>query len=532
MIQFPFLSDKKDATNPATTSMAYDTMLPYWNLVNTLLDGTAAMRAAGEAYLPKHEYESAHNYVERLNCTTLYNAFELTLDRIIGRPFSDPVQFTQDVPQQILDLMQDVDQVGTPITTFCRHWFREGVAKGFSHILIDMPALPENERQGRTKADDLADARRPFWNLVRPENILFASSSDGVELDHVRIAECVITRNGFAEEVTYRIRVLEPGTYAVYEYRRVGKSNKWKWVQVDAGTTSLPYIPLITYYASAPEGLMMAKPPLQDLAHLNVTHWQSSSDQRNILTVSRFPILASSGVKELEENPDVPLGPRNILATGAPDGKFYFVTHDGKAVEVGTQDLKDLEDRMTSYGSMLITRKTGNASATAHALDSAESASPLEDMSLRFCGAINAALQVTADWLGVEMQGKASITVDFGPEELANIDLQTLNFMRAGGPGRVDLSQETMWEELKRRGLFSDEFTAERERQRLKAEFASGATPDPMKLLTMAAPQHGGSPNRGVPQSDTSKDDAASGSTNSQRGAMKAQGDAKNKGAV
>jgi len=37
---------------------------------------------------------------------------------------------------------------------------------------------------------------------------------------------------------------------------------------------------------------MQAKPPLLDLAWLNVEHWQSASDQSNILHVARVPICS------------------------------------------------------------------------------------------------------------------------------------------------------------------------------------------------------------------------------------------------
>jgi hypothetical protein len=39
------------------------------------------------------------------------------------------------------------------------------------------------------------------------------------------------------------------------------------------------------------------EPPLLDLAYLNVKHWQSQSDQDNILHIARVPILALIGVR-------------------------------------------------------------------------------------------------------------------------------------------------------------------------------------------------------------------------------------------
>ena len=81
------MTTEKKADDPSTTSYAYDYMLPKWEMVETLLGGTSAMRAAGEDYLPRHAEEDGSNYFERLNSTTLYNMFELTLDTLVGKPF-------------------------------------------------------------------------------------------------------------------------------------------------------------------------------------------------------------------------------------------------------------------------------------------------------------------------------------------------------------------------------------------------------------------------------------------------------------
>ena len=62
---------EKDPKSPATTSAAYDTMAPRWHLIETLLGGTEAMRAAGETYLPRHSEETDKGYEERLSAAVL-----------------------------------------------------------------------------------------------------------------------------------------------------------------------------------------------------------------------------------------------------------------------------------------------------------------------------------------------------------------------------------------------------------------------------------------------------------------------------
>src|SRR5690606_28345549 len=137
------------------------------------------------------------------------------------------------------------------------------------------------------------------------------------------------------------------------------------------------------------------------LAYLNICHWQSSSDQRNVLTVTRFPMLAISGA--LKENPDgsapINVGPHSYLQMDDPQGKFYFVEHTGAAMSAGRQDLEDLKEEMASYGAEFMKKRPANEGVVARALDSAESLSALQVWVIDFRDALERLLRLTAKWL-------------------------------------------------------------------------------------------------------------------------------------
>ena len=449
---------KKDPSDPSSTSMAWDLMAPKWDMMNTILAGTQAMRDSGEVYLPRHDSESASNYDERLNRCTLFNMTELTLCTWVGKPFSDPVKLNEDVPQEIINITDDIDLQGDSITVMARDWFREALSKSFAHILIDMPSIPDSiNGQQRTKADDLRMNIRPYWSLIRPENVIFAESQvvNGQEmLTHVRIRETLVKRVGFVETLVERIRILEPGTFSVWELTPKSKSSKkMVWSEVESGQTGLNEIPLVTFYADR-SGLMEGKPPLEDLAHLNIRHWQSTADQINILTVSRFPMLAVSGAAD-QTGDTMVIGPRQLLGTKDSAGRFYYVEHSGRAIASGKEDLADLEEQMASYGAEFLKRATGNQTATGRALDSSEAMSPLQDMVVRFTESMNEALDITAKWLNLESGGTVDIATDFSISGQSDAELRTLTEARKNG----DLSQVDFLRELKNRGILSDDFS-------------------------------------------------------------------------
>lgn len=114
--------DREAAEDPSTVSLEFEAMCSRWDIVNTLIGGTEAMRAAGELYLPRHANEGGASYFERLERATLLNMLELTLKQWVGKPFGKPVKLGDDVPEQIVAFETDIDLQGTDIGVFLRRW--------------------------------------------------------------------------------------------------------------------------------------------------------------------------------------------------------------------------------------------------------------------------------------------------------------------------------------------------------------------------------------------------------------------------
>jgi hypothetical protein len=479
------MSDDNKAT-PATPSMAYAGMVSAWDKIGTVLKGTEAMRKAGAKYLPEYQNEGDKSYEARRKGAVLHNVTSLTLNSWVGRPFSDPLQIPEEMPEDVTGYLRDIDLQGSDVAVFARNWFKEGLAKAFAHVLIEMPRPIKFDEEGneipRTKADDLAENIRPYWSFIPPENLIYASSVvvDSVEvLTQVRILETEIEQDdtGWGEKEVRRIRVYRKhldieGAPVTFEV--------WTWdPEEDEWMNSSPpqqmdieNIPLVTFYADR-TGLLEGKSPLEDLVDLNISHWQSKSDQTNVLTVARFPILAASGITKEESS--VLVGPRQLLWSSNPDAKFYYVEHEGASIAAGRQDLLDLEEAMAEYGADFLRKRPGDVTATSRALDSAEATSPLQDAVIRFNDALEQAMAITAEWLGVEELPEITVPIDFGPEEIVQGDLDSLKEARR----MRDLSRESYLDELARRGVLADTFDQAINDQQLESEdsMAFGGAP-------------------------------------------------------
>lgn len=473
------MGTQKDPASPSTTSSAYDMMAPRWRVMDVLMEGTEALRAAGEEFTPKHEAELQVNYDFRLQQTVLLNMVEETLEGLAAKPFSEPIKVGEDVPAAIRGnpddngrggLLYDIDLQGNSLDVFCQQWFREGMAKAFCHVLVDMPKpVPRDDNAPRTLDDDRKQGMRPYWNLIKPECVLFARAEmiDGVEvLQHIRIIEHYTVQDGFAEVEKCRIRILEPGTVELWEPHPTKKRNgEPVWVRTDGWETGLTYIPLVTFYTDR-QGFMLGKPPLLDLAWLNIAHWNSTSDQINILRVARFPMLACSGASKEDSDPVV-IGPHNVLYNPDPQGKFYYVEHTGAAIEQGRKDLEDRESQMAMYGQQFLRQKPGDDTATGKAIDTAENNSDLAAWAGLFEDAVAQALDITAEWMKLtEEGGHVTVIKNFNKAE---DDAEGFKAVQAARDKR-DLSRFTLLTAMMGRGYLPPDFDIEADQERLLEE--------------------------------------------------------------
>lgn len=448
-----------------------------WALPRALMGGTAAMRAAGEAYLPKEPAEGDKAYKNRLDRSTLFNAFARTLNGMTGKVFSKPIVLAEDVPEAIAAQLEDADLAGRNIDQFARDVFLGGGQTGISHILVDMPPgeAPKN------RADEIASGRRPYFVHIKAEDLIgwrVESIAGRDTLTQIRFREHATVDDGeYGQKVEERIRVLWRDRYEVWTKQDKADAQGNQYALTDEGAVTLGEIPLATYYANR-TGFMCAKPPLEDLAYLNVAHWQSSSDQRHILHVARVPILFGRNLTTVDEDgKPIEIGPNRMITSSDQYGDLKYVEHGGQAITAGRDDLKDIEDRMRVMGlEVYMPQTSGNTTATGKAIDSAEQNSLVKNMALNLKDTLEQALVYMAKWqrLG-DSGGSLTVNTDF-LAMTAQTAQDVANLITARQNGEI--SRETFWSELKRRGVLADDFDPEAEEARLLEEDVNTLMPD------------------------------------------------------
>lgn len=460
--------EDKDANDPSITSPEHDRMLWRTFLIESVLGGTEAMRAAGKTLLPMYTAEKQSDWQTRLSQAVLFNYTERTSSDLTGRLFKTPPKLPtrEDGLDPLLELhFQDVDGRGTGMNKFLHEWFVKGFNHGVHLVMVNTPRGDANITA--------ADRKTPTWSFIHPDNLLFAHTTllaDGTEvLDHVRILETRSRMVGFKQVTERFIRVVEIGAVRVYKENPKARGNEPKWRLVESFLTDWDRVPLIAFYGGKRIGLMEAVPALQDLAYLNVRHWQSYSDQANILTIARFPILAASGVNSSRGSKTI--GPKKLFRIPDANGKLQYVEHTGAAIKSGQDDLEMLEHMMANYGSEFLKGGKGtNTAATTRALDSSESTSSLVATANVFEDAVHELLVMTMrafeSFDSSKEVPRVEFVVDLSISAIDSTELTALDLARR----RHDMSRKSYLQELARRDILSDTFDAEADFKQMQEE--------------------------------------------------------------
>jgi hypothetical protein len=448
-----------------------------WQKVDTLWGGTESMRLAGQRMLPKEPYEEDDDYQQRLQRSVLVNYYKNTIQDAAGRVFAKDVELlsaaslmtdktTVKMPAQ--PVMQafavDVDAQGNNVTQFSKQVFEQAINHGVSYILVDYPKTPNEDLT--TLEQQVESGARPYWvHVPAPQVLDYKSAMIGGKerCTLFRYEEVVheLSSDGFSSTGYQQVRIYKHDkdsvpVFATYR-RELGNSGNWQLVGVgvltDANGQPLPAIPVAVVYTNK-VGYGLGKPALEDLADLNIAHWQSYSDYRNITHVANVPFLFGKGLQsELDKDGRVKpmiLSVRKAMTTNSETADIKWVEHTGQSIESARKALADMVDMMKEIGLKLRQDVAPNGrTATEVVANVAESNSRLKSFALSLNDALNVALFYTAQFLGIPDMTRAKVCTDFADIVTNTQDLQWI--LQAFDSGAIDA--ETVVSEMKRHNV-------------------------------------------------------------------------------
>ena len=423
--------------NPFSKTRAVLDMTKGWEIMKAVSSGTEYLRENSEAFLPLEPREDYDAYLSRVNRSVFSPYTQRLVRAATGLILRKPITVIGD-PYWTDVFVKDVDGCGSDLDEYARRNLICALTYGHSNTLVDFPA----PRGARSLAEERLQNRRPYWIEIDPSNIYGWRLDREVnygKLIQVRIAEKAVVPDGdFGEKVYEQIRVIEPGKYRIYRKRETTKdmyteddafagnfdspADEKDYELVESGDFSLGEIPLVTVYAGKTD-TMTSKPPLLDIAYLNLAHFQRQADLIHSLHVASQPLLVMEGWDD--QTKDMAISVNYAMAT-QPGNKVYYVEPAASAFEAQAAEIQELQSQMATLGiSTLSQQKFVAESADARRLDRVDTNSMLSMVSLDLEQKMQKAFNLSADYLGIEPP-EIKISRDFDIDRLIGQDITAL----------------------------------------------------------------------------------------------------------
>ena len=429
-----------NVTTVESPNTAYVNMEPHWLLIEALLQGTYGIRKGHRKYLPQEPRELDESYDNRLMRSTLA-PYYVRLERMLaGMLTRKPVRL-EDVSDVVTEQLFDVDLQGNDLNVWTYETARKCIRYGHVGVLVDAPKAGDNGR--------------PYWVSVTPRDILGWRSEvkDGKQqLTQLRLMETITVPDGlYGEKQVQQVRVLTPGAFEIHQ-----KDKKGDFVLIDEGSTSLSEIPFSVAYSNR-VGVLESRPPLADIAELNLKAYQVQSDLDNQLHISAVPMLAIYGFPQSAE--EISAGPGEAMAL--PEGaSAQYIEPSGNSYSAQFQRLDQIANQINELGlAAVLGQKLSAETAEAKRIDRSQGDSTMMVIAQQMQDLIDNCLSFHAQYMQQSQVGSSFINRDFLGQRLEPQEIQSLLQLYTAGT----ITQETLLNQLSAGEVLGDEFDVEEE---------------------------------------------------------------------
>ena len=429
-----------NVTTVESPNTAYINMEPHWLLIEALLQGTYGIRKGHRKYLPQEVRELDEAYDNRLMRSTLA-PYYVRLERMLaGMLTRKPVRL-EDVSDVVTEQLFDVDLQGNDLNVWTYETARKCIRYGHVGVLVDAPKAGDNGR--------------PYWVSVTPRDILGWRSEikDGKQqLTQLRLMESITVPDGlYGEKQVQQVRVLTPGAFEIHQ-----KDKKGDFVLIDEGSTSLSEIPFAVAYSNR-VGVLESRPPLADIAELNLKAYQVQSDLDNQLHISAVPMLAIYGFPQSAE--EISAGPGEALAL-PESARSEYIEPSGNSYDAQFKRLDQIASQINELGlAAVLGQKLSAETAEAKRIDRSQGDSTMMVIAQQMQDLIDNCLGFHAQYMQQAQAGSSFINRDFLATRLEPQEIQSLLQLYTAGT----ITQETLLNQLSAGEVLGDEFDVEEE---------------------------------------------------------------------
>lgn len=436
-----------------TLHSSYSKYQTDWSFVRDCLEGDKAIKAGKTRYIPQLSGQSSEEYAAYIGRPYFEGYTQRVHNGTTGLLFAKSPQV--EAPTQLKNLFDNFDLNGSTLTDYAQDVSGEVMLVDRVGCLVDM-GRDENQN-------------RPYATIYKTENILnwrYQNINNQNTLTMVVLQEVEqqwISDFEVDDVTIYRVLFLIDGRYEQHVYRpnkdSQGKTDGYN-VEVIVPLMNgrpLSYIPFVSI-TSEKLTIEPSKPPLLDLARVNLAHFKLNVDYYHGLHFTALPTAWITGYQKKQGDDSLNIGSTTVLEFPRPETKLGYLEFEGKGLETLENEKAKLVDAMVVLGSNMLQgdKKTAEAEATVAMRSAGQNASLISTADTISRG-ITKVLEIMAEWMGVSVEVSYKLNTDYNLTQMSPQLLKEIIVGKTLG----EIPRKVVFETLKAGEIIKEDVTFE-----------------------------------------------------------------------
>lgn len=314
-----------------------------WTICRDVYEGQRAVKEAGERYLPKLKSQEPEDYRAYKKRALFYSITSKTISALTGMAMSKPI--ISEHPEELNYLF--VDNSGLEFYEFVVKTLNEVLLMGRFGVLLD-------------RAYENAP---PSLVTYPTESIVNWRLSKKGELEMVVLREIIWTQGDdeFEQksECIYRVLKILDGVY----YQELWREKEKDPYDIIVPTNRGKMMDFIPFMVMNPVGISweIVKPPMLDIANINISHYQTSADLEQGRHFTGLPTPVVSGV---DSSTVLTIGSEKAWILPDQHAKATFLEFTGQGLLSLEKALAEKQTQLASLSARLLDN-SGNGSEAA-----------------------------------------------------------------------------------------------------------------------------------------------------------------------
>ena len=352
----------------------YSKNLTKWQLMRDALAGEVAK----EKYVPKLSDQEEDEYSAYVGRAEFYNATARTQVALTGLLFAKPPKV--ELPEALKTIGENISLDDDTLEALAKNIANECLSVGRCGVLVDLPSV-EKADYSKLEAERLN--LRAYATLYKAENIINWKTT---KINGSNVTSLVVlaetyaepTQDEFVDKIKTRYRVLDlhEGYYRqrVFSETKAGNFEVVSEIYPSANERKLEYLPF-TFFNVNDLKTAVEKPPLLDLAKVNISHFRSEVDLEHGTHFTALPTPYVTGYQG-ESSEKLKIGSTAVWVINDPSAKVGFLEFSGAGLSTLENRIAAKEKRMSILGARLLLdeKKTAEATETLQMRKSGENA--------------------------------------------------------------------------------------------------------------------------------------------------------------